>query len=87
MALSSVKAPQLGPDAHLPAQDAREHPSRRRALEAREVAARVRAATRLCAACHELALARGEAHQLALRRPPPATGAAPQRSRDYEDSS
>src|SRR6266568_9402679 len=79
MAVTSVKARQLGPDSHLLPQDPREHAARDRALEARQTAARVGAAARLCPAGHEDAVAGREAEQLALRRPPAAAGAPPKR--------
>ena len=83
----SVKAPQLRPDSDLLSQDARKHPALRRALEARELAARVGAAARLAAAGHEDSLATSEPQQLALRRTPAAARAAPQGLRAYEGSS
>jgi hypothetical protein len=75
MAVTSVKVPQLRPDPDLLPQDAREHPARRCALEAGEAATRVGAPARLGAAGDEHALARREAEQVALRRPPAATDA------------
>src|SRR5581483_10757512 len=75
----SVKAPQLGPDADLLPQDARERAMSRRALEAGEVPAGVDAAPPLGSARDEHAVSCCEAEQLALRRAPAAAGAAPQR--------
>ena len=86
MADTSVKAPQLRPDADVLSQDARERPALDRALEACEVAARVRATARLVPPGHEDAFAGREAEQFALRRAPAAAGAAPQRD-GYEGSS
>src|SRR5690348_3388494 len=83
----SVKAPQLGADAHLLPQHAGEGAAGRRALEARAVAARVGTAARLGSTRDERAVAGREAEQLALRSPPAAAGAGPQRLRAYEDSS
>ena len=61
MALTSVKALQLRSDSHLVPQDAREHPARRRALEARQAATGVGAPTRRVPAGHEDAVAGREA--------------------------
>jgi len=79
MAVTSVKALQLRPDSHLLPQDAREHPARRRALEARQAATGVGAPTGRLPAGHKDAVAGREAEQLALRRPQSAAGARPQR--------
>ena len=87
MLATSVKALQLRPDADVLSQDARERPLPGCALEAREAAARVGAATGLLPAGDEHALAGGEAEQLALRRPPPAAGAPPQRLASYDSCS
>src|SRR5207302_1264207 len=76
MAFTSVKASQLRPDADVPAQGAGEHPALDRAVEARQAAARVGAATRLGSAGDESAVAGREPEQVALRRPPAAAGAA-----------
>src|SRR6266516_943019 len=81
MAVTSVKALQLRPDSHLLPQDAREHPPRHGSLEARELATRVHAASRLRPAGHKDAVGGREAEQLALRRPPAAAGAPPKRLR------
>jgi hypothetical protein len=86
MLATSVKAPQLGPDAHLLPQGAREHASLHRSVEAPETAAGVRAAPGLPAPRDEDAVTGGEADELALRRAPAAAGAAPQRG-GYESSS
>jgi hypothetical protein len=86
MVITSVKALQLGPDADVLSQDAHEHAALAGALETREVAARVGTAARLVSAGHEDAVAGREAEQLALRRSPAATGAAP-RGRAYESPS
>jgi len=83
----SVKTSQLRSHAHLPPQDAGERAARRRALEARDAAARVGATARLGAAGDEIAVAGREAEQFALRRPPTAARAGPQRLRAYEGSS
>jgi hypothetical protein len=82
----SVKAPQLGPDLDLLPQDAREHATRGRALDAREAVARISAAPRFRATRHEDAAARREAKQLPLRRPPAAAGTAPKGSVGYDSS-
>ena len=87
MVASSVKAPQLRPDADLLSKDAREPAAPGRALEAREAAAGVGAAARLVPAGHEDALAGREPQQLALRRAPAAAGAAPHRLARYDSSS
>jgi hypothetical protein len=68
-------------------ENAREHAASDSSLEARGVAACVRAAPRHRPAVHEAALASGETQQLALRRAPAAAGARPQRLRRYEPSS
>src|SRR5207302_3807208 len=87
MAFTSVKASQLRPDADVPAQGAGEHPALDRAVEARQAAARVGAATRLGSAGDESAVAGREPEQVALRRPPAAAGAAPDGgSRRYSSS-
>ena len=78
MADTSVKAPQLRPDADVLSQDARERPALDRALEACEVAARVRATARLVPPGHEDAFAGREAEQFALPRAPgPGRGPPP----------
>jgi hypothetical protein len=87
MAVTSVKARQRRIDSHRLSQGAREHAALDGSLEAGEAAARVGAASGLVAAGDEDALAGREADQLALRRPPAAAGAAPQRGCGYEDSS
>ena len=61
MCRTSVKAPQLRPDADLLPQGAREHAAFARTLEAGEVAARVGAAARLLTTGHEDTVAGGEA--------------------------
>jgi hypothetical protein len=60
MCRTSVKAPQLRPDADLLPQGAREHAAFARAVEAGEVAARVDTAARLLTTAHEDAAAGGE---------------------------
>jgi hypothetical protein len=60
MCRTSVKAPQLRPDADLPPQGAREHAAFACAVEAGEVAARVRAAARLLTTGYEDAVAGGK---------------------------
>jgi hypothetical protein len=76
----SVKAPQLGPEADLLPEDAREAAPVGRAVEAGKAPARVDAATRLAPAGHEHTVANGEPQQLTLRRATAAAGAAPHRS-------
>jgi hypothetical protein len=61
MSATSVKAPQFRPYAQLLPQDTRKHPTLRRALEAREVTARVGAAARLGPSGHEHAFPGREA--------------------------
>jgi hypothetical protein len=70
----SVKAAKLGSDPDLLSQDAREHATLSRELEALDAAARVGAAARLVSAGHEHAVVGGEAEQLTLRRPSAAAG-------------
>src|SRR5215813_12475510 len=86
MFATSVKAPQLRPDADVLPQGAREHSALGRALEAREAPARVDAPAGFVAAGDENSGACRKPQQLALGRAPAATGATPQRDA-YEDSS
>jgi hypothetical protein len=81
MRLLSVKTGECGIDFDGGPQDAGEAALRSRPLEAREPAARVDAASGRRPARDETAAGRGEALQLALRRPPPAACAAPDRLR------
>src|SRR5437763_6252113 len=77
MCHSSVKAAQLRADADVLAQDASEHATLGRALEAGEVAAGVGAAARLAAAGHEDTLAGRKPEKLVLRRAPAAARTRP----------
>jgi hypothetical protein len=86
MTVTSVEALQLRPDAHRLAQDSREHPALRGALETREAATGVRATAGRVPTGDEVSAVGREPEKLALRRPPAAAGAGPQRFA-YEDSS
>src|SRR5438874_7273173 len=83
----SVKALQLRPDVDLLPQDAGEHATFGRALEAPQAVTRVGASARLAPTGHEHSVACGEPEQFGLRRAPAAAGAAPQRCRSYDSSS
>jgi hypothetical protein len=78
---------QLRPDADLLPEYPGEHPARSRPFETGKPATRVGAAAGFFATCHEEAVAGGEPDQLALRRPPAAAGATPQRNGSYNSSS
>jgi hypothetical protein len=82
MRLLSVKTGECGIDLDGRPQDAGEAAVRFRPLEALEPAARIDAAAGRCPARDETAAGGGEALQLALRHPPPAACASPDRLRD-----
>src|SRR5689334_6854133 len=73
----SVKTPKFGVDSDGLFQHSRELAALDGALETRDVAARVRAATRLRPPRDEHAVARSEPEQITLRRAPAAAGARP----------
>src|SRR5690349_20307255 len=87
MAATSVKAPQFRPYAQLLSEHTREHAALCRAVEARQVGARVGATARLFPAGHEDAVSGRETEQIALRSAPAAAGAAPHGLAPYDSSS